>query len=88
MFFSSFNTMSSEFWGFLGSPGFPNAPVTGDTPAAVEWRGTSINDVPLQEIKRDHITCLQTPVSSEFGVAVCVALNRNELFHAGGATFV
>lgn len=42
----------------------------------------------MQENKKDHTTCLQTPVSSEFGVAVCVALYRNELFHAGGATFV
>lgn len=30
----------------------------------------------------------QTPVSSEFDVAVCVTLYRNELFHAGGATFM
>lgn len=31
---------------------------------------------------------LRTPVSPEFGVAVRVALDGNELFHAGGPTFV
>lgn len=31
---------------------------------------------------------LPTPVSPEFGVAVRVALDGNELFHAGGPTFV
>lgn len=30
----------------------------------------------------------QTRVSSEFGVAVCVALYRDELLHAGGAALV
>lgn len=30
----------------------------------------------------------QTQVSSEFGVAVCVALYRDELLHAGGAALV
>lgn len=42
MFFGSSNTMSSEFWGFLGSPGFQNPPVTWETPAA-EWGTRSIN---------------------------------------------
>lgn len=35
-----------------------------------------------------HSSHFQTSVSSEFGVAVCVALYRDQLLHAGGATFV
>lgn len=42
MFFGSFNTTSSEFWGFLGSPGFQKSPVTWETPAA-EWVKRYIN---------------------------------------------
>lgn len=90
--FGSFTTMSSEFWGFFRLSWFVKfTSHWRDTCCRVEWRGTSINDVNLQEeIKKNQTTttCLQTPVSSKFGVAVCVALNRNELFHAGGATFM
>lgn len=38
--------------------------------------------------KKKKKGAVQTPASSEFGVAVCVALYRDELFHAGGATLV
>lgn len=78
MFFDSFNTMSSEFWGFLGSLGFQNTPFTWEIPAA-EWCDEvhqSISDVILQE-KKKHTGWLQTLVSSEFGVAICVTLYRN-----------
>lgn len=54
----------------------------------VYWRGTSISDVILQrkEKNKRRTAHFVTPVSSEFGAAVCVTLYRNELFHAGSAT--
>ena len=42
----------------------------------------------LQDEKKKKRESNTRLVSSEFGVAVCVALYRNELFHAGGAAFV
>lgn len=51
----------------------------------VGWRGTNGANK-TKQIKKQKAT--PTRVSSEFGVAVCVALYRDELLHAGGAALV
>ena len=88
-FFGSCNTMSSEFWGFLGSPlVFKKA--TGHLRDTCCRVGDEVHQSLMSFCRGEKSSNarLQTPVSSEFGVAVCVALYRNELFHAGGAPFV